>query len=73
MFPLEYSADKLHRILLLGGDGPAPAGVPDDITIWRTPRGMDNHITMIASRDLHRQIRSLLDSQEEVELVIGSV
>jgi pimeloyl-ACP methyl ester carboxylesterase len=73
LFPDEYPADKLHRVLLLGGEGPVPDGLPNGIEVWRTLPGMDNHITMIGSRQLHHHILAHLSSQEEVEVVIGSV
>jgi hypothetical protein len=72
LFPEEYPASKLHRILLLGGDGPAPEDLPHGVEIWRTARGMDNHLTMIGSRELHHHILAHVSSQDELELVVGS-
>ena len=73
LFPDEYPADKLHRVLLLGGSGPAPEGLPANVEIWRTRPGMDNHITMIGSHELHQQILTRLKPREDIKLVIGSV
>lgn len=72
LFPGEYPAHKVHRILLLGGTGPAPE-FPFEVVVWRTSRGMDNHVTMIGSSELHQQILAHIRPQEEVKLVVGSV
>jgi len=73
LFPSDYPALLVHRILLLGGDGPPPVGLPTGVEIWRTAWGMDNHISMITSCDLHNHIAERLNPLEEVELVVGPV
>lgn len=74
----EYPASLVHRCLLLGGDGPPPEDLPEGVIIIRTNWGMDNHLTMIGSRELQAYIEQIVwenhqVGESDVEVVVGSV
>jgi hypothetical protein len=49
----------LYRVLVLGGNGPEPAGLPSNVYVLRTRRGMDDHLSMWLTPQLNRLIIQL--------------
>ena len=79
-FPAEYPQHLVHRCLLIASDEAIPDNLPEDVHLIRTSWGMDNHLTMIASRELQQFIREVIalserggQIQAEVDVVVGSV
>lgn len=60
-FPDCYPQELVHRVLLVGGSGPLPDDLPEDVIIIRTGWGMDNHLTMAWSRELLAFIKMISD------------
>lgn len=71
----DYPEDRIFRVLLLGGNGPAPKNLPEGVIIVRTLRGLDDHAMMIFSPALLRLLAKIyhLKVDESLKEVFRSI